>query len=863
MGIHRKFNFDQYVDELLVEALSLTQMQDQLKQAGLDPAKYDQKHFLFLVGLLNSNQGVEVYDELIHKIKDKGLLSSLMSVSVNDRRSDKPTIDLEKVGKALEHPEDPEQLRAIIAGQRREIPVEKEVPQYDSSKLKEFLSKNNSEDLLEILIKLKAEVDNTLQQFITEYQQSDEEIKRYVKVNAHRATEVLQLAGILHEAKSKSLNPFNASTSLKVDDLRKEADFYNLEENMYIIRTTYPDDPNKSIKLNLKFGQGNRFGLCISSKTNNYYMSFRVEDFLTTYFVYRLSDPTLDQNDINNYNIAIIDSILDPDIDEDEADNYGELYSINPVATLVDLDPLKFQYDNTDTRLDNEQQIYNRLEHIFQEDNLPIKSRNDNGNYTLNKVNFRKIFKPFELSPHEIRLKEIIDYSTKPYSSSKDTGFEDDFLSLEPKDQIVLLIAGSHDHIDKDLFNKLSPEVRDFYVKNMDAVKDHIYDSYNQREKQIYKKNKIPILHKKYEHWLGYTDESFYQSDFQDQEFYKEIYPSSMALAEINNSVDINIINETPELYKKIVEPQIKYRDLIKKEIMQDVDGDGIYHGNLDLTRTKTLDYRGNETTKRRDFFLNFFLPDLSGIIVKGDFKITNMKLTSLNGCPKVVMGKFIASNNKLKSLEGGPEIVGDNYDVQSNDLETLKGCASVIKNVFNIRNNKKLKNLKGCPEYIRDLLAGNCGLESLEGGPKRVTNCDVNANKLTSLEHGPEIVMEQFRFGDNPLTSIKGYPKEVYSTDIEYIMNPSLTHIVKELGIDHITPYYLSTSIMKNLNIYDINQMTRTELIRSFDSDYARVDKAIESKTHEAINQYIQKRTKINKESLLYSLMKSYLLRS
>ena len=377
MNKSRQFNFDLYVNELLTEALSPIQMQDRIKEVGLDPTKYDQNHLLFLVGLINSNQGIEVYDELLSKIKDKGLLKSLLSVSINDRRSDKPTIDIEKVERALQYPDNPEQLRAIISGQRKEIPAAPVEPEYDFNKLKEFLSKNGVDDLLEILIKIKAEVDNTLQQFISEYKQADEEVKRYVKTNAQRATDVLQLAGILHEAISKGLNPFNASTSLTVDDLRKESDFYNLEENLYIIRTTYPDDPSKSIKLNLKFGQGNRFGLCISSKTNNYYMNYRVDDKLTTYFVYKLADPILDENDINNYNIAIIDSIIPRNNGNDDDDN--SIVSYNPVATLMDLEPLKFEYDNTDTRLNSINNLYSRLEHIFDEYTTSASSERSEG----------------------------------------------------------------------------------------------------------------------------------------------------------------------------------------------------------------------------------------------------------------------------------------------------------------------------------------------------------------------------------------------------------------------------------------------------------------------------------------------------
>ena len=189
MGNNRKFNFDEYVDELLVEALSITQMQDQIKQVGLDPTKYDQNHFMFLVGLINSNQGIEIYDELLSKIKDKNLLKSLLSVSVNDRRSDKPTIDLDKIGRALENPEDPNELRAIISGQKREI-VKTEEPAYDADLLKWFLAKRNGLDLFDILIKIKPERDDLLEQFISEYNNEVPDVREYLKTNSQRAKTV-------------------------------------------------------------------------------------------------------------------------------------------------------------------------------------------------------------------------------------------------------------------------------------------------------------------------------------------------------------------------------------------------------------------------------------------------------------------------------------------------------------------------------------------------------------------------------------------------------------------------------------------------------------------------------------------------
>ena len=114
-------------------------------------------------------------------------------------------------------------------------------------------------------------------------------------------------------------------------------------------------------------------------------------------------------------------------------------------------------------------------------------------------------------------------------------------------------------------------------------------------------------------------------------------------------------------------------------------------------------------------------------------------------------------------------------------------------------------------------------------------------------------------RFSDNPITSIKGYPKYVYATDIDLINYNS--HINKELGLEKNA--YLSTEIIKDLNIYNIKKMNRTEVRSLFDPEFIKVDEAIKAKTQEATQQYKNKRNKVNQESVVYNLMKSFLLRS
>ena len=57
-------------------------------------------------------------------------------------------------------------------------------------------------------------------------------------------------------------------------------------------------------------------------------------------------------------------------------------------------------------------------------------------------------------------------------------------------------------------------------------------------------------------------------------------------------------------------------------------------------------------------------LPDLSEVVVNGDFSCANNKLTSLKGAPKEVGGDFSCAHNQLTSLEGAPkEVGGDFYD--------------------------------------------------------------------------------------------------------------------------------------------------------------------------------------------------------
>ncbi len=96
--------------------------------------------------------------------------------------------------------------------------------------------------------------------------------------------------------------------------------------------------------------------------------------------------------------------------------------------------------------------------------------------------------------------------------------------------------------------------------------------------------------------------------------------------------------------------------------------------------------------------------------LVERTFHVGSNRLTSLQGCPKVVGSRFVCSYNNLTSLEGGPDYVGEHYYCLGNKLTNLKGVAY---------------NIKGA------LFAGMNNLNSLEFLPLAATEINIMSNPL------------------------------------------------------------------------------------------------------------------------------------
>jgi hypothetical protein len=81
---------------------------------------------------------------------------------------------------------------------------------------------------------------------------------------------------------------------------------------------------------------------------------------------------------------------------------------------------------------------------------------------------------------------------------------------------------------------------------------------------------------------------------------------------------------------------------------------------------------------------------------VSGSIRVMNKNLTSLDGCPEVIVGDFsIGRNHQLCSLVGGPREVGIFYSAYSCGLTSLEGLPVKIQGTLNLTCNP-LTSLQG-----------------------------------------------------------------------------------------------------------------------------------------------------------------------
>jgi hypothetical protein len=156
-------------------------------------------------------------------------------------------------------------------------------------------------------------------------------------------------------------------------------------------------------------------------------------------------------------------------------------------------------------------------------------------------------------------------------------------------------------------------------------------------------------------------------------------------------------------------------------------------------------------------------LPDLSSVVVEGEFRCSDNELVSLKGSPQVVTGNYYCYGNLLQSLEGMPEKVGGGFSCSGNPLRDLTGGPREVGGQYNCQSCPTLLTLKGAPEEVpSDFLCHEGVLESLEGGPKKVGgDMWVQKNKLRNIEHAPQEVGRFFQCHGNYIAHLEGAPEK------------------------------------------------------------------------------------------------------
>ncbi len=181
------------------------------------------------------------------------------------------------------------------------------------------------------------------------------------------------------------------------------------------------------------------------------------------------------------------------------------------------------------------------------------------------------------------------------------------------------------------------------------------------------------------------------------------------------------------------------------------ISQDGICYDLYDLPENFVI--KGNLDLRKMD--LNA-LPDLSHVIVEGNFDCSYNKLTSLSGAPQKVGGNFDCVYNGLTSLSGAPQKVGGNFDCSENRLKNLKGCPKVKGKIKG--NGNKIESLEGYYISQDGKWYDICHLPEnfvIKGDLK------LSAMGLVALSDLSHVVVEgDFDCSENSLKNLKGCPK-------------------------------------------------------------------------------------------------------
>jgi len=184
---------------------------------------------------------------------------------------------------------------------------------------------------------------------------------------------------------------------------------------------------------------------------------------------------------------------------------------------------------------------------------------------------------------------------------------------------------------------------------------------------------------------------------------------------------------------------------------------------------------------------------------INGNFDISNNNLTTLEGCPKVVIKDFNCSYNKLTSLFDCPTDVG-NFDCSHNSLKNLSYGPKEVKGNYDCSFNELISiKASATPKSVKGYFkCNNNRLVSLEGGPKTIdAYFDCSSNFLENLMGGPSTVKENYICNSNRLNELDGVADEIGGdlvTDIKLSIDSKYdeeTQIYRYKGSEAVSNVY------------------------------------------------------------------------
>jgi hypothetical protein len=465
------------------------------------------------------------------------------------------------------------------------------------------------------------------------------------------------------------------------------------DEYIDVYLATDPNDIAKSSRNCIKYGQGIRYGLCISNPNNAlvYYNQYRFDSKLTTYFIY-FKDETKNLP----ANFIIIDA------DEDGG------YSYNLIN------------DNTDieTNANNIIRRFPELSEAFKQNifkSIPITGEE------------RKILHVINNCDSILALNKII-YKLAYISSGKI--IRNNEWEKIPKNELEILLSSYIESYEHDIPYDILKQFPKLYTRYKQLLKKRITDKLEDYE--LFNGSNFTVDEMQY----IISDSILYDQIIKPQETRSRMLEISIRKQSKNN------------IYKGNIHMDCMY----VLPNLSDIEIDGDFR----CSQNMLISLKGSPKRVRGLFDCSEnMLEDLIGSPeeVNGNFNCSANRLITLEGSPKIINGDFNCSFNKITTLKDSPETINGAFYCFKNHLTDLKNCPEVGKN-FNCGENR-ITSLNGAPSIINgDFRCSRNKLENLIGAPKEIRGgfyC--MSNNLKSLDGIYDSTIDGiFDFGENPL---------------------------------------------------------------------------------------------------------------